>query len=619
MKTPDLRWYTVASIACIAFLVGGATSAAIFWSTFEPSATSPTPLDPTLDEAIRAEATSDTDPISKSNNGRTSNIVANSDGLASLQEISNEFDRNLALYQRLSKMDKDQLVEIARESVHLKSSIKREFQDAIFQRLALLDPKLAFNQAGNLDVMDAIFSQWSVTDLNEAISHAKTLGQLQRLMALRTILKSRRDLPEDILLQIGTELDQEGEAQRLINSYKTEEYLENPGESWHEVVDKVQDDLAQTGLLFQMAGAWFEQEGLSVIDEINKSLSNDQIRTTVLGRVLDMATKTNPHGTFELVVNMSAELDDKFIERVAHNWGTTDLNSALLAVDAIEPTPLQERLLVAAMRSWARQYPLALLDRLEGLSETTRAKGQELAIEAIARERPEQAAPLLLRMDDSSTKRKVAHKVASKWMELEPRPALNWILTDVGIAPYRHHLLQSVLPTLAEDSPQLAFDTALNQPLVEGEPSLESTVVAMVARDNLDMAVEMLPQVRERKSKISASLVVGNMMVLRGSPLDAVELSQQLPESDREAYFLMTMSTWSERDPEGLFKTIDQFPSAQAKSKAAAMLTFGNQFDKQLTDKQIEQLGKFLSAEDAKSLEEGGMGLLNPIMELGFQ
>ena len=367
MKTPDRRWYTIASIACIAFLVGGATSAAIFWSVFKPIETISTPSELARAEAHSAAATTDADPSSRFNNEGTSDFAKNSESVASLEHFENEFDRTLKLYQLVSESNTDQLVAMIRESMHFESDTKRDIQKAIFQRLALLDPKLAFTHAEDLNIslIDIVFTQWSVTDLNEAIAHAKTLSRLRKATALRAILKSRGDLPEDILLQIGKELDQEQEAQRMLNSFKTEEYLSNPGESWHEVVELVQDDIAQTGLLFEMAGAWFEQEGLSVIDEVNKSLTNDQLRTTVLGRVLDMATKTNPHGTFELVVNMSAELDDRFIERVAHNWGTTDLNAALLAVDAIESTPLQERLMTAAMHSWAHQHPLTLLDNLE--------------------------------------------------------------------------------------------------------------------------------------------------------------------------------------------------------------------------------------------------------------
>lgn len=621
MKTPDRGWYTIASIACIAFLVGGATSAAIFWSVFESSETSSNPLDPTLDEALRAEASSDTDPSPQSNYEGTSDFAANSGSVASLEHFENDFNRTLKLYQLVSESNTDQLVAMIRESKHFESDTKRDIQEAIFQRLALLDPKLAFTHAEDLNIslIDIVFTQWSVTDLNEAIAHAKTLSRLRKATALRAILKSREDLPEDILLQIGKELDQEQEAQRMLNSFRTEEYLNNPGESWHEVVELVQDDIAQTGLLLQMAQAWFEEEGLPVIDQVNRSLTNDRIKTTVLGRVLDMATKSNPHGTFELVVSMSSELNDKFIERVAQTWGNADLYSALSAIDALETKRLQARLLIAAMQTRARNDPLTLLENLEGLSEKARTKAQELAIEAIARERPEQAAPLLLQMDDGSSKRKVANTVAMRWIHLEPRPALNWILTDLAIAPYRQYLLQSILPTLAEDDAQLAFDTALNQPLVEGEPRLEISVVAVVARDDLEMAAEMLPRVRDPQSKVRTTLVVGNAMVVKGNPMEAVKLSQQLPESDREVYFLMTMGTWSQRDPEGLLNTIDQLPSAQAKSKAAAMLTLNNQFEQELTDEQIEQIGKFLSKHDAKSLEEGGMGLLNPIMELGLQ
>ena len=621
MKSLELRWYTIASIVCIAFVVGAAASAVFFWSSSRPSELDSTALSPTQEDAGRAANSIDSNPDAANNTEPTGNFRASSGSLASVARLDDEFDRILALYQHLAELDKEQLVDLIHESEQLDSDTRLDIQRALFQRLTSLDPLLAFSHAQKLQssLMTTVFNHWSVSDLNEAIEHAKTLDPVRQSAALQGILKSRHDLPEGIRLQIGGELNNEGLAQSIIKSSRLDEYLKTPGESWRAIIGDAQYDAAQLGMLHTLARTWFEQEGLPVIEHIINSMQNEEARASILSPVLHMAVTRDPQATFDLALNLKGDIDNTMVSTVAHIWASRDPLSAFQAAQVVERVQLREQLMTSIMSSWAEDDPHSLLENLDHSSDRMLNIGLELAIREIAQDSPHLAAPLLARMADGPRKRDVAHAVAINWLHFEPNVALDWILNDRGLAEYRQNLLRSVLPTLAVDSPQLAFDTALAQPLEGDKPGLEVAVISVVAPRNLDLALEMLPQVREGTSKRNAYLGMGSMMVAEGSPMRAVELSQQLPESDRETYFLMTMATWSQSDPEGLLGTIDRLPSPAAKSKAAAILTLQNKFEKKLTEEQIEQASKFLSEKDAKSLEEGGMSLLNPLMELGME
>lgn len=622
MSSFSNRWIKIGGIVVISLAVGAATSAVFFFSIFGTGKS--TSLDSTAIQEFEPNsiANIDTDPNASLQNEPENERGVYKGGLADLPRSDNEFDRTLELYQHLSNLDKNQLVETLNESSHLEPDARLDVQRPIFQRLASLDSKLAFDRAKKLhpSLITTVFLQWSVTDVNEAIAHAKTLDQLRRSAALRGIFKSRDDLPENILLQIGKELNSEIEAQRLINSSKTDDYLENPGESWREVVGTVQDDPAQLGLLHSLARTWFEKEGLPVIGEINRSLTNDQARNSILDSVLHMAVRGNPQATFEYVTGIQEDTNHEVALRVIRIWGSADPVSALNAAFALEDSPVRQTFLNSVMQSWADSDPQALLSNLGSLPEEMHSKGLELAIRSIARDAPEQAASLIARMEDSSQKHRAAQMVVWNWIRSEPAAALDWVLTDAEVLPFRQDLLRSVLPSLADENPQLAFDTALAQPLEDGSPGLEVSVIARLAEQNDDLALDLLPRVRDGKTKTVAYGIVGSMLIQKGNPLEAMKMSSQLPESDQEGFFVFTMGTWAGSDPQSLFDTIDRLPSPLAQSKAAAMLSFMSRFSEEsLTDSQLERVEEYLSEEDAQSVEEGEAGLIKQMMSLGLE
>ena len=134
--------------------------------------------------------------------------------LHELHQHESEFQWTLALYAVVSHADDDLLFELARQSQQVYPGSRRDkAQRAIFLRLASISPRLALEQVDKFPrpqqglIINAIFEEWSKTDLERAVSGASRLDGEGRLAAVNGILQSWDDLPEDIRVKLKDLLD----------------------------------------------------------------------------------------------------------------------------------------------------------------------------------------------------------------------------------------------------------------------------------------------------------------------------------------------------------------------------------------------------------------------------
>lgn len=608
-------------VLLVASLLAGAALTATLFFTFGDFGTS------ARTDSERLSSSESADPASAMANTDTSRSVDGSSSsdqkltnLSALAQFDSEFERNLALYNYVDRLAKDRLLELLTESKEIEPSVQLTAQRVILERLASLDPILAMSRAESMvpALTTTVFFQWSLTDLNEAIAYANSLDQTRKDAALRGILTSRNDLPEEVRIEIGKQFDNEQLARSTINSANLGEYLKSPGDSWNEIIKEAQHDPLQIGLLHTLAQRWFEQEGLVVLDHISASLTDERTRESILGSVVHMATRSDPQGAFERVLKISSDINSEIVFDVARQWASNDPESALRAVSVLEGTRLRGALLNLVLQAWANDDSEAMVAELDQFSDEIHDIGLGIAINVIAQEYPERAVQMISRIGDSKKKNDVLYAVALKWSRQDPGAALDWVLTDGEVDQVREQLLPTVLSLLVESDFQLAFETALAQSTVENKPGLEAMVIAQLAHSDVEKALRLLPRVRDGVTKLSAYGMVGMAMIENGDTSSAIELAPQLPESDQEKFFLLTAMAWADHDSENLLESIGQISSPVARSKAAAVLTFMNQFEKSLTAEQVVEIKEYLSDEDAKSLEEGGAGLLNPLMQLGL-
>lgn len=132
---------------------------------------------------------------------------------------------------------------------------------------------------------------------------------------------------------------------------------------------------------------------------------------------------------------------------------------------------------------------------------------------------------------------------------------------------------------------------------------LEAEVISRIANQNLDLAVELLPQVREGITKTRAYTSVGNRYIDGGHSTEALELGIKLPNDDQASYYQSIAFSWVRIDPAGFVESLELLPTEEIRSKIAASLS--SQWARDIfTDEQFDTLKQYLSDSDRQALED---------------
>lgn len=561
-----------------------------------------------------SESASVADPINQENATTEFQLHSTFEPVESLSDLLSYdpgFDRSVALHRLLAGADENRLVDLLQQSREIATySQRRETQNAIFQRFASLNPKAAMSQAATVspferDVLIAtIFSQWALHDLDSSVEHATTLQGFQKHAALRGILQSRDDLAEEVRREIARQIGIEQLAIDLIAEAELAMSLKSPEQAWTDLVNDNIGNAAQTGLLIQVAEAWFDASGLSVLNEINRSLVDRQTRQSVLHAIVHRLVQTNPLEAFDYV-NSLGDNGDNLLVSLARAWSSLDPESALNAALTVESDRLRRNLEHAIAQVWASSDPHFILNNLDRLPASSQAAAQSEAIMAIARTSPAEAAQLMAGMVDPTIHYSVAYTIVSNWVRTDVSSALNWVLNNDELKNLREHLLPVVLNGLASENPELALQTALDQPIGSYGSGMEVRVLSYIASVDPLKALELLPQVRDGQTHLYAHVSVGGALVRAGLTEKALQLASNLQESQRERYYGNLIGTWAADDFEGLYENIDQFPTDETRSSAALELLTWNSWQKSLSVEQIEKAKTFLTNRDAETLVKG--------------
>lgn len=530
-----------------------------------------------------------------------------------LEQIRSPFERSLALHLLLANANERKLIELFETTSDISPQKRQQVQSLILQRLAQFNPGDAYDQVRSLSggssvrLIESIFAEWSVLNLEEAVSFAESLEDDNRFLAMTGILGERNDLPQAKALQIARRLGNERYAVNLIMQEKLRGPIDDPEELWNELVGEIQDNFGQFWMLATVAKAWVDKKGLEVLDEVSQSITNPQTRQHVMESVLQMAAESDPKATFEYALKLNPRRTEvtSLMSAIVATWVKSDPRSALDSASQVERTGLRKRLEDSVVRAWGAQDPRAVLLALESLPTHLHVSAASAAISRLVREDPQEAGSLVANME-GPTKFSAASALVGYWShQRDFRGALDWVLKEPRVAEFKPMLLTEILASLVPYDPQLAMDEALLQPLEDDKPGLEASVISYLTYSDIDTAREFLTRVRAGTTQIASFAHVGRYYIENGETEQAIALAGQLTSSKREAYFERLLRTWAQRDPTGLLDSIDQLPTAEVKSKAAFALTALNRWSKSLSDEQDERAREFLLENDAEKLKNG--------------
>ena len=535
-------------------------------------------------------------------NSTKSNIEA-----GQFQEIFNHrsiTEQRKALYTTLTRSSEQELKKWWIESEKIERPSHRETaQHVILRNLTAINPQEALRCLDDISIfridalLKTVFAEWALSQLDGAIEAATTLSSPRRNIALQAILKTRDDLSDSQRHSIAMQLESEETFLKLVSDSNASKRLAEPAESWGILLNDDVDDFLQTESLASVAEAWHAQAGLGVLSNIYSDVEDYRVRVNLVNVIAQL----DPNGALDYTRGLVDENEQSYLSHtIVREWARTDALGALSAVSNYEPSLLASGLEFTLVLTWARTKPYELIENVEALSMDSRVTPLELAYGKIARRNPLEAIAKLGAVEDyvgnTST---ILTNIVDNWAAVQPNVAADWVLTNFSREdPQRRMLLEQVLPSLARQDPNQAFELAMEQPAANRGSELEYFVFRQITREgDIELAKKLLPRVRE-ESKVFAYGDIAEALVEGGKTREAMQLGTNLEDEDRRHYQEYVVYLWSNSDPKNLYESLETLPTSELQSEAAERLIWKNQDTPVLTDDQIEHANTFIQPDD---------------------
>lgn len=554
----------------------------------------------------------------------------------------NSFLRKLTVYAYvagLSEQDlSNELQQISKSSSKLSHRVYDALQTALVERLGLVNPEAAvkfavaqeppepdwatrwlsmhvsYGEAEKvvMPVVQSVFSDWASHDLKSAINRAKTLDIDAKSNALTGILATQTGKSLTTHRQIAKELgDEKRGVDSYVKSFATKR-IDDPKVVWDEVIALIEsNNYDHARVLRNIARQWYAQDGLSVLDEISISSLDTNLKSGSIHQLLQLATKENPEQAFQYALNMPSQ--DRFftpLQSVVRTWSESDPQAAYHAVSNIEQSGQREKLQQAVVSIWARNEPRHVLENLENFPLNVQGYARTDAIQAVALTSAKEAAVLALEHgEDERVRGLLPAQVMRLWIRQDVEAAVNWVFNGPLSEDTRYDWVSALSGALISSDPRRAFDLALKQKIPEDggymgmyATGIEARVIHQIAHLDLELAVELLPQVREGRTRTSAYESLATIYINNGDSRTAFNLGLELPGSDQTEYFQNISKTWVRVDPAGFVETLKDFPTEELRATIASTMT-KRWYRDNFTEDQIGVLKQFLTESDRKAIE----------------
>lgn len=534
-------------------------------------------------------------------------LVQSLDELVDTTKFESRLTRTSALRKLLAQADVEQLQQYWEEAHSFGVPVfKQETQARIIQRWSVLDPTSAFTfvyeqLAAPLQssLLGIVFTEWSVSDLEDALSHVSQLDLESKENALRCILIAREDLSIAERREIANKLGYDWLAIEVLTEVAESGVLFDPKHEWETFISSHEDRLHLLSskhyqLLTQIVHAWIVRDGLAVFQTMQASLPSSTLLPEITrSATLELVTD-DPQLAFDFALDVyyreQAYQYRVLVRELVYRWALFDPMSAFKATRTVNAHVLRRALQRTTLRQWARKDSRELLRSLETLPENLHSLIRELAIIEMAEKTPEAVSEFLLGIVERQRRESVAHQIASRWAHQDTVAALFWIESDQSVFDIKGELTEAVFREFARNTPWLALQTAIDQPVSEEDKGLEATVINTIARiHSLDIAVAMLPKVRAGTTRIDAYDSVIKQSLSEHDPERALDLFLQLCEHEANSTTKL-VETVAEKLPMRLFESIDQVSSRVIRVNVAQELLRQYEHNDKFDQSQLKKL-----------------------------
>lgn len=489
--------------------------------------------------------------------------------MVSILESEHEIDLPLVLHQLMIDAEISELDGLLNELDLIdEPRLRAAIEVATIQKIALANPAHALASIDKLKsdhknrLVETVFQEWSVKDLDGAMDHAQELTDSEQFAALEGLIQSRRDLTNTRLREIASRLGNELRALDEIALSIVDEAVEDPELHWSSLGEELDGWMALSDirkrLVVEVASAYIDEQGADALQEIMTSLSGYSTRAAVLGEIFDELAVHDANQAFQLALSVN-DLDRDVLEIAVRNFAKNDPSAGLEA--ALRVDDGGNRMQRAAIEEWANKDPIALNESLDSLPENLHAWATTQALLSMGRASPDRAAALLGNVEEQGIRNRIARSIVIFWADMDPRSALAWTRSDAVTQEMGKELRAQLLRRLSSTDPSLALELALDEPIGDGEIGLESEVIAAMALIDIDAALSLLDGARNQATREASYPAVGKSLARRGSSSQAIELVKDLPVQSQIVYFDQIIGDWARTDINDLFDKVEDFPS----------------------------------------------------------
>ena len=515
-------------------------------------------------------------------------------------------ERSSALYQLFASFDVSMLQDFWEQTQTIEtSSIRDEIQDVIIQRWSVLDPVAALDVIENEELetrkqllFESVFREWSLIDLENAVSHIGNLETDAKHRAVASIVNTREDMTHKQRREIARQLDCEWVAIDVLRKTTNSIVLPKPNQEWRSFVWENRDDFqklsdAQNRMLEQLAYSWIVQEGVTAFEKMRHSLPSYFSLLETIRFVSSELIEPNPQLAFDFVLmGKQHEKETAYVQLaldVITKWAETDARTAFDATGAVLGPAFQMRLRQRLLWAWAQHHPESLLNSVDELPKSLQLKARKTALTYIARQSPDRVRAMLSSITDRNYRSVIAETVVQGWALTDLPGTLEWIDSDDSLTDIRHDLQRGAYFSLAHENPKLAVQTAATQPLNSMNEGWEALVIIWTANDNLDIAAGLLPHVRPGKTRSRAYNSVVERVIEEQDWERAINLVIQY-EEQAEQVLDKQIGTLSREIPTRMYEEVDKLESPWLRRSVAWKLFANNKDNGMFTEEQLARL-----------------------------
>ena len=516
----------------------------------------------------------------------------------------------LSLYQQLDRIDEKVLPDLLVQSNKVNSSSRRTaLQEAIVLRFADSDPVaamkgvMALPRSRQEPLVEIVFGQWSVADLDSALKYAQSLDFSYRSIALKSILSIRDDLSTDRLVDIASRLGGNAYGKRVIvESQASTSVVENPVKVWNWLVEEdLLRDSQYAEVVKLVAQERADQEGLHAVVQMLQLLIEERDSHAIFDTVIESVGLQDPTSMLASIRVLPLRKQELMLPRLFSVWSRRDPVAAWNVVESVRKDTGISNIVTIVIDRWARSSPRELLESIEEMTLQDQVVAIERAISELARHSVEEALELLDRFQSEGRDISSAtQQLVDVWSKRDPESAMNWILskTEEEFGHDYASMVERGLVNLTSVNPHRAFQIGIAQPLpVFGVP-LETEVIRELTQSDLDLAIEYREQVREEnRGKLWAYKHIGRELIGRGSPARILEMGDELSEKEQEDYFRSVIHDWASSYPITLLNSLESIESEELQSMAAQKLVVLHDSRPILTDEQLNIARSYFEGE----------------------